>query len=961
MDDDTLRTEELVTLANYVLAASGLTTTVTTIDEVCVICASTSLLVAATEVLLGTQLPGVIRHPASSLERTHNLNEVVGAVSQLLGMELSHIDGGRIAQEGSLPDIGDLVEIVATLLRNTGGWGEAGGVVDVGGSGRGGGGGGGGRDEGGWGEAGGVGGRDASFGGGRSGGGGWGNAGGVRADRDASWDGTAGGSGGGGGEDARLGGAGGGRQGGGCGSEEGGGGRGGRGCGGGGGGNANEGGREGGQQQQQQAWAEPRAGPRGGASSFTSFLDQLGAAAHAGPAAGGIGGGGGGGGGGGSGGVGGSGGGLGPSSLYDGVCADDYICRNDGVRGGCSGWGGFGSLSPLEEVVADSYGVRNGGVRSEGGRGGGGSGSSSQYEEVFADGASEYGDHRRPSAPARPDHGGSEGGSSQYEEVFADGAGEDDSPLGRGGSMGGDGSGGSGSEGGSSQYEDEFEAGRRGAGEPHARAHITLSVGPGGPGFADNAGFAGFAGFAGVRAEGGGARAGGWWAANDHVGDGAERSDDSQSGAEAATLLRRVAQDPAPRRVRPDGTRASGARGRAAAPQAGRAQGAPPARPLARHPAGRASSSPARGAPPPPSARAQPLSPARHRSATTAAAEPAPTGAEARSYHALTAARARHARVVACSAVRDAGAAAAARTAQGAGLPRRGARAAAAATLAVSALSLRGDAGGHARADAGAAPHNSSPSFTAAARAPPPRRPRDPSLAAQLERLARLHGHSERAGVARARQAAVQDAEERVRVATLYRSLSRHQRAAMHRGEALMQAVTSSAARNAAHDARAAGIRAARLLRDHARGEASRDARAASQREARVRCALEEAVTGEREWLLAQRAVDRAAREATARVESDHRQRRTQWLSKAVAARARAVEPPPDGTYRPWSDASHAARRERTAAAEQLLAFMLSRASFDEDAAFERAAADPRAARALQFAVARAVAAARPR
>lgn len=45
------------------------------------------------------------------------LTRQVGAVSQLLGMELSHISGARIAQEASLPDISDLVEILATMLR----------------------------------------------------------------------------------------------------------------------------------------------------------------------------------------------------------------------------------------------------------------------------------------------------------------------------------------------------------------------------------------------------------------------------------------------------------------------------------------------------------------------------------------------------------------------------------------------------------------------------------------------------------------------------------------------------------------------------------------------------------------------------------------------------------------------------------------------------------------------------
>ena len=41
----------------------------------------------------------------------------VDSLSKLLHMELSHISGTRIVHEGSLPDIVDLVEILATLMK----------------------------------------------------------------------------------------------------------------------------------------------------------------------------------------------------------------------------------------------------------------------------------------------------------------------------------------------------------------------------------------------------------------------------------------------------------------------------------------------------------------------------------------------------------------------------------------------------------------------------------------------------------------------------------------------------------------------------------------------------------------------------------------------------------------------------------------------------------------------------
>lgn len=103
--------------ANHAQAGAGIAASVQNLDEVKACFSRTSLAVAAAEAILKHQIPGVERHPLATQSVAQNTALVVGSLSSLLCLELSHISGTRIAHEGSLPDIVDLVEILATLMK----------------------------------------------------------------------------------------------------------------------------------------------------------------------------------------------------------------------------------------------------------------------------------------------------------------------------------------------------------------------------------------------------------------------------------------------------------------------------------------------------------------------------------------------------------------------------------------------------------------------------------------------------------------------------------------------------------------------------------------------------------------------------------------------------------------------------------------------------------------------------
>ena len=108
---------EIVGLANCMLAAAGLSSTVQTAADVRAVCASTNIFLAAAEAILGVRLPVATRAPATPAERVETLRMVVRHLSEhVLQADLSHISPERIVQ-GAQRDVRDLVEILAALAR----------------------------------------------------------------------------------------------------------------------------------------------------------------------------------------------------------------------------------------------------------------------------------------------------------------------------------------------------------------------------------------------------------------------------------------------------------------------------------------------------------------------------------------------------------------------------------------------------------------------------------------------------------------------------------------------------------------------------------------------------------------------------------------------------------------------------------------------------------------------------
>ena len=68
-----LRDARLVGMCNHVLASAGLVATVKTTSDVKAVCASTSVLIAAYEAVVGEKIPGVTRRPANEAERAANV------------------------------------------------------------------------------------------------------------------------------------------------------------------------------------------------------------------------------------------------------------------------------------------------------------------------------------------------------------------------------------------------------------------------------------------------------------------------------------------------------------------------------------------------------------------------------------------------------------------------------------------------------------------------------------------------------------------------------------------------------------------------------------------------------------------------------------------------------------------------------------------------------------------------
>ncbi len=70
---------------------SGILARVGSLEEVRVVCSSTSLLVAVLESFLGYRLADVLRSPSTPAERAYNLNLVIQALSLVLDVDLSHM------------------------------------------------------------------------------------------------------------------------------------------------------------------------------------------------------------------------------------------------------------------------------------------------------------------------------------------------------------------------------------------------------------------------------------------------------------------------------------------------------------------------------------------------------------------------------------------------------------------------------------------------------------------------------------------------------------------------------------------------------------------------------------------------------------------------------------------------------------------------------------------------------
>ncbi|KAG2485877.1 hypothetical protein HYH03_015460 [Edaphochlamys debaryana] len=114
--EDGFTAEELVQACNKVLVYAGLVAKVATVEEVRVVCSSTSVFVAALEGFLQHRLEGIHRKPQTPEERAENNDRVVEALGQILSCDLSHISGRRVV-EGSTEDISNLLELLSALCQ----------------------------------------------------------------------------------------------------------------------------------------------------------------------------------------------------------------------------------------------------------------------------------------------------------------------------------------------------------------------------------------------------------------------------------------------------------------------------------------------------------------------------------------------------------------------------------------------------------------------------------------------------------------------------------------------------------------------------------------------------------------------------------------------------------------------------------------------------------------------------
>ena len=102
-------------LCNRVLATAGLRATVASVQDVRVICTSTSLFVAACEALLGRKLGGIERRPTTPEQRAMNIDAVILELQDnVIKTSLSHISGTAVVA-GELRPIRDLLELLKLL------------------------------------------------------------------------------------------------------------------------------------------------------------------------------------------------------------------------------------------------------------------------------------------------------------------------------------------------------------------------------------------------------------------------------------------------------------------------------------------------------------------------------------------------------------------------------------------------------------------------------------------------------------------------------------------------------------------------------------------------------------------------------------------------------------------------------------------------------------------------------
>ena len=115
MQVEALRDAEAVALCNHVLATAGLVATVASVEDVRVVCASTGILVAAFEAILGKPLEGIERQPASAEQRVVNTNALILELQEgVLKTNLEHISGTAVVK-GDIEAIRNLLEILSSL------------------------------------------------------------------------------------------------------------------------------------------------------------------------------------------------------------------------------------------------------------------------------------------------------------------------------------------------------------------------------------------------------------------------------------------------------------------------------------------------------------------------------------------------------------------------------------------------------------------------------------------------------------------------------------------------------------------------------------------------------------------------------------------------------------------------------------------------------------------------------